>query len=539
MDLTVRRPFPAISPEVRTGLRFLGGLPGFLRRPIDPTEAQAVLRHRLATREADFLALIRVAVFPRPESPYRRLLELAGCTYGDLEALVRHEGLEGALTALYRAGVYVSLEEFRGRHPLVRGGVTVDGAPAGWANPLAALHLPAETGGRTGAPLPVHIDLAFLRDLAVDFLVAFHARGGRAWTYAYWNVPGGAAMSEILAASRAGLRVARWFSQVDPAAPGLHARYRWSARVMRVGSLLAGRPLPLPQHVPLDDPEPVLRWIDDVRRAGAVPHLKTFGSTATHLCRVALETGRDLAGLKLSVSGEPVTAARLEVMRRAGAEVVPRAGSRECGLIGAGCLRPGTADDLHVHEDLHAVVQPGRAAPLAPDTLLFSSLRPTAPLVLLNVSLGDEAVLGPRTCGCPLEALGLTTHIHDLRNSVRLTVGGIKLFEADVARVLDTILPARFGGGPTDYQLCQEDGSDPPRLHLLVHPRLGPVDSAAVGAAFLAAVGAEGGAERVASLAWDAARVLRVERRAPVAVGGKIPQVRRSSAESSERWAAG
>jgi len=497
------------------------------------------LRRRLASRASDFLELMRSAVFAQPASPYRQLLTLAGCEYGDLETLVEREGLEGALTALYRAGVYVSLEEFRGRQPLVRGGVAIESAPSRWANPLADLHVPARTGGSSGQPLAVHIDLAFIRDLAVDVLLAVEARHGGAWHHAYWNVPGGAAMAEILGARGAGLHVTRWFSQVDPAAEGLHRQYRWSARLMHLGGWLAGVPLPLPEHVTLENPAPVLRWIDETLRSGAVPHLKAFGSAATQLCRAALQAGRDLAGLQLSVSGEPITAVRLDVMRRAGAVVVPRAGSRECGLIGAGCLRPATADDLHLHEDLHAVIQPGRAGPLPPHTLLFSSLRAAAPLVLLNVSLGDEAVRDRRECGCPLQEMGLITHIHGLRSGTRVTAGGMKLFEADVAHILDTVLPARFGGGPTDYQLWEEDAAGVPRLRLLVHPGVGPVDAAAVGAAFLGALGQEGGPARIASLAWRDAHLLRVERRAPVSSGGKILPVRRGSSEQLDVEAAG
>jgi hypothetical protein len=39
--------------------------------------------------------------------------------------LVRRDGLEDALRALYRAGVYLTVDEFKGRRPIVRGGQTI------------------------------------------------------------------------------------------------------------------------------------------------------------------------------------------------------------------------------------------------------------------------------------------------------------------------------------------------------------------------------------------------------------------------------
>jgi hypothetical protein len=85
-----------------------------------------------------------------------------------------------------------------------------------------------------------------------------------------------------------------------------------------------------------------------------------------------------------------------------------------------------TPDDVHLLIDLHAVIQPdvdgtghgGKAAPV-----LISSLRPTARLVLLSVSLGDRAVVVDRACGCPLEGSGWTTHFQTIRSGEEITAG--------------------------------------------------------------------------------------------------------------------
>jgi hypothetical protein len=105
-----------------------------------------------------------------------------------------------------------------------------------------------------------------------------------------------------------------------------------------------------------------------------------------------------------------------------------------------------------------------------------------------------------------------------------------------VRRVLDETLPARFGGSAVDYQLREDEGEGGvARLRLLVHPRVGPLDPAAVADAFLEALGRGSGAERVMELAWRDARVLRVERRPPESTAsGKIHHLRQPGAISAE-----
>jgi hypothetical protein len=373
----------------------------------------------------------------------------------------------------------------------------------------------------------VPLDLAAVRDWAVNKSLAYAARGGGNWTHARWSVPGGATIVQLLLYAAFGAVPVRWFSQVDPADATLDARYRLSAAALRWGSRIAGVPLPQSEYVPLHDPSPVARWMAGVLRGGGTPHLATYVSSAVRVCEAARQGGLELRGAQFSVGGEPITPSRLDAIRRAGAEAAPRYGSIEAGLIGDGCLAPTSADDHHLYHDLLACVQPGPgdARPDVPaDAVLISSLRPTAPLLLLNVALGDRATLVSRSCGCPLESAGWRTHISHIRSYEKLTAGGMTLLDADVVRVLEDVLPARFGGGPTDYQLLEEEGTNgEPRLRLLVHPAIGPVDAAGVAETFLSALGEGAGPARVMSLAWRGAGSLRVERARPVATAsGKI-----------------
>jgi hypothetical protein len=266
----------------------------------------------------------------------------------------------------------------------------------------------------------------------------------------------------------------------------------------------------------------------EVLHSGLTPYLHTFASPAVRLCQAAFEARIELSGAHFTLGGEPVTEARMAVVRRVGAHGLPRYGSADTGgSIGDGCLTPEVVDDVHLFHDLQAVIQPGpegESFGLPATALLISSLRPTAPFILLNVSMGEQAVMTQRACGCPLEGLGWATHLHTIRSYEKLTSGGMTFLDTDVIGVLEEVLPARFGGAPTDYQLVEDEADDgSPRLRLLVHPAVGPLDTEAVSKTFLSAIGAGAGVERVMSLLWRDAGLLRVERLAPrTTASGKV-----------------
>jgi hypothetical protein len=139
-------------------------------------------------------------------------------------------------------------------------------------------------------------------------------------------------------------------------------------------------------------------------------------------------------------------------------------------------------------------------------------------------------VLGHRACGCPLERLGWMTQLRDVRSFEKLTAGGMTFLDVDVIRVLEEVLPARFGGGPTDYQLVEEELDDGrPSLRVFVHPTVGPLDDAAVADVFLASIGGGSGARRVMELHWRQANLVSVERRPPLSTAsGKILHLHRA-----------
>ena len=117
-----------------------------LRAPITSANALAVVQARLATRSEVFLDTVERAIFAYPGGPYRTLLDAAGYELSRLRALVVREGVEGALRRLCQDGVYVSIEEFKGIRPVVRGDRTFQFNDQDFSNPLAAAGFRASSG---------------------------------------------------------------------------------------------------------------------------------------------------------------------------------------------------------------------------------------------------------------------------------------------------------------------------------------------------------------------------------------------------------
>jgi hypothetical protein len=512
--------------DVLLGIRVLRELPSFLRHPLTLDGARAALRAQLAHREAAFLTHVRRGIFGNAASPYLPLLARAGCTYGDLEHAVHRDGVEGALRAIFREGVYLTVSEFKGRQPVRRGTTEVQANPLRLRNGDSVRHVPLRTSGSRSNRTPVALDLAFIRECAGAVLLWLHARRAVDSVTAHWQVPGSGSMARLLEYA-AFSPPARWFSPLDPTAGALPPLHKWSGAALRWGSHQAGVPLPRVEYVPFDDPVPIVEWLAAVRRAGRIPHLHTWASSAVRLVQAAAAGGVDIAGTQFTVAGEPITEAKVAILHGAGAEAWPRYGSVEVSGIGYGCAAPARCDDLHLLHDGLAVIQPGAGQTvggLPADALLVSSLRPAAPIVLLNVSLGDQATVESRACGCPLDALGWRTHLHTVRSYEKLTAGGMTFLDADVIRILEGVLPSRFGGAPIDYQLVEDEAADgEPRLRLLVRPELGPIDPGALTAAFLDGLAEESPGARLMAAQWRASGILRVDRRAPLTTpSGKI-----------------
>ena len=370
------------------------------------------------------------------------------------------------------------------------------------------------------------IDLRYVRACATNCALLFDALGGNDWCKGVWESPGAGARFRLVKFAAFGRTPEAWFTQIDPDDSSLLPIVRWNTRAMRWAGAAAGKYLPGPIYAPLSDPTGVARWLASVLQDGGVPHLFTFAGSAVRLCRAAWSKGIDIAGSHLMLSGEPITEARVATVRQCGCVPIPRYGSMETGAIGYGCQHSEHADEVHLLSDMHAVIQAGEnnGAGLPSKGLLITNLHARSPFLMINVSMGDQAEVGERQCGCALYGLGWTTQLHMIRSFEKLTGGGVTFLGTDVIRILDEVLPVRFGGSPTDYQLVEgEDAEGHPVIQLLVHPSLGALDERLIVETFYSELAALPGPAARMMRCWRDSNTLRVWRRPPiVSRAGKI-----------------
>src|SRR5204862_2620758 len=128
-------------------------------------------------------------------------------------------------------------------------------------------------------------------------------------------------------------------------------------------------------------------------------------------------------------------------------------------LIAAPCARAEAPDDTHLVEDkLALLVRPKHLEDGSEiDALLLTTLIPRARKLLLNWESGDTATVTRRACGCVLGELGLETHLHGIHSYEKLTSEGMTFADGALARLVEEVLPARFGGTPNEYQVVERE----------------------------------------------------------------------------------
>ena len=494
-------------------------LPGYLRERDSAAQGRALLADLLAKREANFLLMLERAVYGNASSPYLPLLELAGCELGDVRGLVRHEGVEGALTVLHKEGVYVRFEELKGREPIRRGGREWAVESRDFTNPAATRHLEASTGGSTGRAtrLPVDLEHKAERGPILALIQDLQGIGDLPRAMVHGRLPDTTAVNSMLLGARCGRIPERWFVPVlDPERPPA-LRFRAAEAYVRATARLCGVPFPRPERLPLDEVIRVARWAEQTIDAHGGCCFGGSASMSLRICLAARNAGIDLTGAVVTMSGEPVTEAKVAGVRSTGARPLANYWMTEIGGVGFGCLAPVGVNDQHLMTDQLGVIQGSRrVGDRNVDALLLTTLLPGATRVLLNAEIDDYGLLETRSCGCPLEQVGLTTHVRDVRSFKKLTAEGVTLIGSEMEHVLESELPRRFGGSPLDYQLTEEeDERGFTRICLNVSPEVRLDDESDLVAAVLEGLrGASIGADLAGRL-WSEAGGLVVRRRAP------------------------
>jgi hypothetical protein len=510
--------------EGRAFVGYAAGLRAYLRAPLSPRECRDRIERQLDDRSDSFLRILERGIFQNPRSPYRRILEHLDVELGDVVQLVRGHGLAGALGVLHGAGAYVTIDEFKGREPIRRPGLEFVAREQHFDNPLLARYYAARTSASRGAGRRVNVDLDLLAHEAAHHAVFLEAFGLEDRPFAVWRPvpPGLAGMKNLLRHAKLGRRPEEWFSQYRPRPSLGTIKFRLFTAYSVHASRLWGTPIPAPRHVPLDDPSELVSWLSRQAAEGRPAFLDTNTTSAVRASLAALDAGIDIAGTFFRVGGEPLTEPRLAAIRGSGCRTACHYSMGEVGRIGNACADPASPDDVHLLSDKLAVIQPERRAlQAAPHVKPFvlTTLLTSSPKLMLNFESGDYGALDDRSCGCTLDGLGLTTHLSGIRSYERLASGGMNFLDTDLIGLVDEVLPARFGGHPTDYQLAEREAGALPTVEIVASPRVGDLDEAQVVSAVLGFLSAAGEPQRMMADQWRQGRILRLVRREPHASG--------------------
>lgn len=504
--------------DLRAAARFGLKLGPYLRRPLTAGDAESALTAGLRSRREHFLRLVRVAAFDRPASPLGRLLSWSGFSHESLSNLTAQLGIEGALERLYDAGVYLTIDEFKGNRPIVRPGLELAVTARDFANPLAASHLQGTSGGSRSAGTSLTVDLDLLAHESAYQHVIRREFGLEHTRMILWRPapPGMAGIKIQLRASKIGMPVAHWFSQTPVRWDAANRKYALFLTTSSGISRTFGRSLPFPAHVPLSDAVVVARAVADVLRGGGQAMVDCPVSSAVRVCRAAKDNGIDISGATFRVGGEPLTEAKAAVIQEAGCRSFCHYHITEFGMLGAGCADAQALDDVHVTHDKTALIQRRLDVDGHEVGALFATaLHPYSTRIAINAETGDHARMHTRDCGCAFGRLGYTTHLTHIRSYEKLTSEGMTFLGSALSDIVERVLPGRFGGAPGDYQFVEAEIDGLTRVSIVVSPRVGGVDARAVAAAVLDALGARSAPDRMMASFWRDGDTLRVMRREP------------------------
>lgn len=517
-----------MAMRARDGLRlarFVRGVLDYARADLDPQTLRDDLARRLATREERFLGVLRDGVFERPGSPYLALLRHAGIEEADVRALVGRHGLEGALGALRDAGVTVSPDELRGRVPIVRaGGLELHVTDADFDSPFVPAGYRGATSGSTGAPRRTLFDPVDVLDEAAHHQLWVESVGARERPLVVWRSvpPSPAGIRNVFRSVRLGPRLEAWFTPTRPGGPTTSLADRAALRAALVAARVGGLRIPTPVHVPASEPARVAEWLAARVAEGRPPVLIATPGACVRVVSVALDRGLDIHGTLVRCGGEPFTPAKLAVIREAGAEAASHYALSEVSWVAMACAHPVEPDDAHVLTDKLALLPVPR--PDGTAAIVLTTLSRHTSKLFLNADTGDTAVVAERECGCALGDAGLTLHVHTIRSPEKLTSEGVTFLADDVLDLVERVLPGRFGGAPTDYQLVEGDPGGRARITVVVSPRVGEVDARDVVEVVLGRFSAGPSFRKMMTATLAAAGSIEVARREPfVGETGKVP----------------
>jgi phenylacetate-coenzyme A ligase PaaK-like adenylate-forming protein len=323
----------------------------------------------------------------------------------------------------------------------------------------------------------------------------------------------------ILDYTKIGKPAAAWFSTVDPGSFKPSIKNRLAAQYIFTIGRLCGANLLKPKYVSVDETRHVAWFISRVIDNMKGCYVHTTVSNAVRICQAARNNDIDITGATFMVVSEPLTKIKRQEIEALGARVFPRYTSFDAGVIGFSCIAPTAPDEVHLLKDMLALIQRKREvshAGITINSFLFTSLLLSAPKILLNVELGDYGQVEQRNCGCYYHNLGLSDHIHSIRGFDKLTSQGMTFLGTDLLRILEEILPTRFGGSSIDYQIVEEEDSDGQSyLNIIANPEIGSIDESQLIDTVLDELSEGKDTQRMMAAVWSKSNTIRVRRVKP------------------------
>ena len=476
-----------LPSEIWRYSRMVLGVFELVRTPLIADPAGDI-RRQMENREANFLDLVRRAIYLNPRSPYYRMLQLAQCEYQDLEQAVRRDGLEHTLEALLHAGVYLTQDEMKGKGPIVRAGERIPSEELSYRNPGVAPHIEGQSSGSRSKGIRMRhgISTQVYWDRYNALLADDLGLRNRAFVALLPILPSATGITTTLRGPQFGWRFERWYAVGGAMRDAGH--YRAVTKAMVLLGKVAGSRSPFPTYLPENDFSPVAEYIARRKAAGKECFLGGVVSPVVRVAAAALERSLDISGVIFSVTGEALTPAKRALLEAVGGRVYPFYATVDVGPVGYSCRHMNTGNCVHLFEDSVAAITRRRLAPLSDlevNSLLFTTLGPPSPRVVINAELDDSGIIERAHCDCAFSRAGLTRQIRDIASFGKLTGQGMTLAGTDVVRILEEALPRRLGGSPGDYQLVEKEGPAQTVLMLRVSPRTGLSSPAGVRECFL------------------------------------------------------
>ena len=344
----------------------------------------------------------------------------------------------------------MTYEEFKGRKPIVRNGLTLPARASDFDNPFAEGELKMESGGTTGLAMSVNQNLEHLAVSARYLLLMMDAHGLMGVPSANWTSffpSGGLHGDPSSRPHRTAGSTPGFFLRVG-ASPSIG-----SNMILRRCTCFCRYDSTVPRALSASGQA---RTSDYDCRAGCTIRSRRMVAVAPCECESRLACGSRRAASRIGLDrcgdsggAEPLTPAKSKAIRALG-------GSTAFQLYHG---RSESADHLLCEFD-----RPGRCALIQDGYALFyhphqiesarvtvpafnlTSLLETAPKVLFNYEADDYGIVEERQCGCVLEDYGYTTHIRQVRSYTKLVGEGVTLIGNEIQQFLEELLPARFGG---------------------------------------------------------------------------------------------